>query len=306
MKTAFAVLAATVAVTGSAFAADLPARKGALAAPPSTLTYACSEENGVPTDIFGFTTGSDVTGHRDIGATITANGNFSARSTRLSAVTGVAQLAFGAFPCVEIGPYAYLGGSSAKDKLSAAKGDSTVVGGGVEFKYKVLSRTQHGVGATVDLDVSTQGARLGGLLGAGSINTTAVAARLFLDRDFGGGLFGAINLEHISAFSRVAGVSLDGSQLNIRAALSKKIGGTNLYLGAEALYSRSYAGASYRTYVGDAFFVGPNLLWAINDKWTFNAAYQVQVAGKARNNPGDLNLISYNQHLARVKLGYSF
>jgi hypothetical protein len=294
---------AAVATCASAFAADLPARKGAPAAP--AVSASCLETNGLPTDVFGFTTGSDVTDVGAWGGTLTANGNLTARATRLTGVTGVAQLATGLFRCFEIGPYVFVGGTSAKDRFGFS-GNSSLYGGGVEMKYKFLGRDVHGVGATLDLDVSAAGNRLSGLFGTGTFTSTAVAARLFLDRELvKDRLFGALNFEHVSNFARIGGFSVDSSVLNIRAALSAKVA-SNFYVGAEALYSRTYFGAGYDTYLGDAFAVGPNFLWAINDKWTLNGAYQVQVAGKSRLAPGNLNLTNYNQHYTRVKLGYAF
>ncbi|MGL4441120.1 MAG: hypothetical protein ACRCUE_17815 [Bosea sp. (in: a-proteobacteria)] len=294
---------AVAAFASSVLAADLPARKGAPVAPPASAN--CLETNGLPTDVFGFTTGSDVTDVGAWGGTLTANGNFTARSTRLTGVTGVAQVATGLFRCFEVGPYVFVGGSNAKDR-SGFSGNSSIYGGGVEFKYKFLGRDVHGVGATFDLDVSAAGNRLSGVFGAGSFTSYAVAARLFLDREIvTDRLFGALNIEHVSNFAQVGGSSIDSSALSIRAALSTKVT-SNFYAGVEALYSRTYFGASYKTYLGDAFAIGPNFLWAINDKWTLNGAYQVQVAGKSRLAPGNLNLANYNQHYARLKLGYSF
>lgn len=286
-----------------AFAADLPARKGAPVAPPAST--ACLENNTLATDVFGFTVGSDVTDVGSYGGTLTANGNFTARSQRLTGVTGIAQIATGLFRCFEVGPYVYLNGTTARDRAGLS-GNSSLYGGGVEFKYKFLGRDVHGVGATLDLDLSGNGNRFSGILGAGNDSSFNLAARLFLDRELvADKLYGAINLEHISTYSSRIGALVDGSQFNIRAALAAKVL-PNLYLGAEAWYSRTYLGSGYGTYLGDGFFIGPNALWAINDKWTLNAAYQVQVAGKSRVVPGNLNLTAYNQHYARIKLGYAF
>ncbi|MCX7338966.1 MAG: hypothetical protein NT037_00330 [Hyphomicrobiales bacterium] len=294
---------AAFTLSGVAFAADLPARNGPPVPPP--VLASCLENNTLATDVFGFTVGSDVTDVGAWGGTLTANGNFTARGQRLTGVTGVAQVATGLFRCFEVGPYAYLNGTSAKDKAGIS-GNSSFYGGGVEFKYKVLGRDVHGVGATLDLDLSGNGNRFSGLLGAGNDSAFNVAARLFLDRELvKDKLYGAINLEHISTYSSRTGVLVDGSQFNIRAAVSAKVL-PNFFVGAEAWYSRTYLGAGYRTYLGDGFFIGPNALWAINDKWTLNAAYQVQVAGKLRLAPGNLNLAHYNQHYARIKLGYAF
>lgn len=299
------VSAALAAFSSAVFAADLPTRKGAPMAPP--VSASCLETNALPIDIFGFTQGSDVTDVGVYGGTLTANTAFTGRSTRFSGVTGVAQLATGLFRCFEIAPYVFGGGANAKDRFGFSS-NSSLYGGGVEFKYKFLGRDVHGVGATFDVDVSGAGNRFSGPFfgGSSSFGSYSVAARLFLDRELiKDRLYGALNFEHVSNFARIAGFTADTSILNIRAALSAKVL-PNVYVGAEALYSRTYFGAGYDTYLGDAFAIGPNFFWAINDKWSLNASYQVQVAGKSRLTPGNLNLTNYNQHFGRVKLGYTF
>lgn len=55
-------LVAILLASASASAADLPSRKGAPVAPP--VLSACTESEGIPTDAFGFTTGSDVAERR--------------------------------------------------------------------------------------------------------------------------------------------------------------------------------------------------------------------------------------------------
>ena len=46
-------------LAGAALAADLPSRKGAPAAPAPVLS-ACTESDSIPTDAYGFTTGTEV------------------------------------------------------------------------------------------------------------------------------------------------------------------------------------------------------------------------------------------------------
>ncbi len=307
MRRSLALLTIVALGSGAASAADLPGRKGPAPA-PAAVSASCLETDGLPTDVFGFTTGSDVADVGAWGATLTGGGTFTSRAARSSNLSGTLQVATGLFRCFEVGPYVAGSFARLKDR-TGFRLDTDIYGGGVEFKYKLLGRGVHGLGLTLDADVSTGGVRqkasLAGISLKASYNATNVAARIFMDAQLGANLFGAINLEHVSTYASDLGVNFDASQFNARGSLSYRLA-SNLYVGAEALYSRSYAGAGYRTFLGDGVFVGPNMLWAINDKWTFNAAYQVQVAGKSRGNPGELNLINYNQHVARVKLGYSF
>ncbi|MFC5396832.1 hypothetical protein [Bosea vestrisii] len=78
---AFALAASSL--LSPAFAADLPSRKSAPAAPP--VLSACTESEGIPTDAFGFTTGSDVAEVGSFGASLTYGGGFGVRDGRQAA-----------------------------------------------------------------------------------------------------------------------------------------------------------------------------------------------------------------------------
>ncbi len=227
-------------------------------APPASAS--CLENNALPVDAFGFTAGSDVTDVGAWGGALTAT-RFHGAPDPLSSITGVAQLATGVFRCFELGPYAYLGGTDARLRFGGS-GNATLYGGGLEAKYKFLGRDVHGVGATLDVDLSYNAGRFGGVLGAGTDGATNLAVRLFLDRELvAGRLYGALNLEHISSFSNNRGFFLDASQFNARASLTTKVS-SSLFVGGEVWYSRSYLGAGYDAIAATALR-RPNFYWQI-------------------------------------------
>ncbi|MDX3809501.1 MAG: hypothetical protein QHC89_24350, partial [Bosea sp. (in: a-proteobacteria)] len=92
---AFVACAATAAT-----AADLPSRKGAPAT-PSPVVSRCTESEGIPTDVFGFTTGSDVAEVGSFGPSLTYNGGFGTRVGTSNSHGLTLQGSYGVFPCAE-------------------------------------------------------------------------------------------------------------------------------------------------------------------------------------------------------------
>ncbi|MDP3257770.1 hypothetical protein [Bosea sp. (in: a-proteobacteria)] len=141
MKPLAAALLLSSAATLAA-AADLPSRKGAPVAPP--LAPACSESEGIPTDAFGFTTGSDVADQGSFGPSLTYGGAYGTRTGSSNSHGLMLQGSYGLLPCLEVGPY-LLGGYS-KSSLAGISTDERSFGAGIETKYKILGRDMHGLG----------------------------------------------------------------------------------------------------------------------------------------------------------------
>ena len=53
-------------------------------------------------------------------------------------------------------------------------------------------------------------------------------------------------------------------------------------------------------------FAGPGVFWQASKQLAISAAYNVQLAGKAKGQPGDLDITNFSQHLVKVKAAYSF
>lgn len=57
---------------------------------------------------------------------------------------------------------------------------------------------------------------------------------------------------------------------------------------------------------GHATFAGPGIDRQATKDLAISAAYNIQLAGKAKGEPGNLDLTNFSQHLVKVKLAYSF
>lgn len=297
----FKPAAFALAVSGllsPAFAADLPARKGAPVAPPAAS--ACSESEGIPTDAFGFTTGSDVAEPGSFGASLTYGGGFGVRDGRQAAHGLQLQGSYGLFPCFEIGPY-LLGGYT--DATIAGTGaDNRSFGGGVEMKYRLLGRDLHGIGLTIVVDPSfnrTDPTR------ADTFSTYNTGIRLFADRTLvPGKLHAALNLSHDLTWTGPSSY-LRSSTFTVGGALAWQLL-DGLYLSGEVRHQRRYNELGFGKDAGYATFAGPGVFWQASKQLAISAAYNVQLAGKAKGQPGDLDITNFSQHLVKVKAAYSF
>jgi hypothetical protein len=80
-----------------------------------------------------------------------------------------------------------------------------------------------------------------------------------------------------------------------------------LFAGAEARYLSEYDGAWPTHNLGNAFYLGPTLLWRITDKISFNTTFQPQIFGQSKLTPGqNLDLDNFERAQFRAKLAVTF
>lgn len=293
-----AALVVAASLSSQAVAADLPSR----AAAPAADGPACYEKEGLPTDVFGFTTGSDVNDLKSLSGSLTYGGAFGTRFGTFNAHSGTGQLSYGLVPCVEVGPYVF--GNVTRAGFGGVSGDLGAYGVGIENKYKILGRDAHGIGLTAIIDPSV--AR-NDPAGFGNPNFTVynTGLRLFADKTLvAGKLYGALNLSHDLTWTGPSGY-LKSSTLTIGGALAWQVV-DGFYLGGEVRHQRRYGNLGFSREAGFATFAGPSFYWQATKALGLTAAYNVQVAGKAKNAPGNLDLINFNQHQVKAKATYSF
>jgi hypothetical protein len=317
--------AAAILFVTAAHAADAPGRvvKPAPAAEPSN---ACKETaaTALPTDIFGFSSGSDVADLGSWGAAAEYNGAYGTRRGTLQAHNIKTQISTSPFPCLEIGPSLNYGFSRLHERVGLTGTNISAFGGQIEFKYKLLGRATHGVGLTLTAEpgYSRIRTRFNDPLApfSGSEGSAAGSNSFKALLDFAivpERIFAAINVEYAQSWTSAEPLGLNGcapnslaawcraSNLNIRAALSAKLA-DNVFLGVEGQHLRTYSGAFLNRLQGQAFYVGPTLFWQATEKLALSGTFATQVAGQARSVPNSLDLNNYSRHIAKVKLGYAF
>jgi hypothetical protein len=293
-----ALAALLLAAAGTSQAADLPSRKAAPLAPP--VLSACSESEGIPTDAFGFTTGSDVADKGSFGPSLTYGGAYGTRTGSSNGHGLMLQGSYGLLPCLEVGPY-LLGGYS-RSSLAGISTDERSFGAGIETKYKILGRDLHGIGLTAVIDPSFNRIDPDG---AGRFTTYNTGLRLFADKTLmPGKLYAALNLSHDMTWTGPEPYGRS-STFTVGGSLAWQVL-DGVYLSGEVRHQRAYNTLGFSKEAGYATFAGPGIFWQATKQFAISAAYNVQVAGKAKGQPGDLDLTNFSQHLVKVKAAYSF
>jgi hypothetical protein len=313
MKKTLASAILLAASSSLGFAADAPNRIKKPTAPVAA-SQACLETSGLPTDVFGFTTGSDVGDLKSLGGALEYNGNYGTRFGKLYGHLAKAQLSYVPVNCFEVGPT--IQGLTVSADRSTFGFDTRQLGGTVEMKYKILGRATHGVGLTITSEpgIFNRQYNSGFLPLKPSGAVVSNLARVLIDFELvKDKLYGAINLEHSAVWDRpiLAGIPDTGyarlSNVNIRAALAYKVSDT-FYLGAEASHQRAYTGIFMSNDLGNAWFAGPTFFWQASEKLSVTGAYNYQFAGQTNGfvPSKGVDLLNFNRHQAKLKLGYSF
>ena len=194
--------------------------------------------------------------------------------------------------------------------IHGAPGLPNYNGGGVdgfsfEMKYRVLDRDKAPFGLT--LAMASAYSRIDPMGGG---RQTAVGTNIFvsLDKELIQGKFlGAINLGWAPNVTQTPGASgwERASDLSVSGALSWRVA-EKVFLGGEARYARTFDGLTFNHSAGHALFAGPNFFARLSDKVWIAGAWNFQVAGKTFTVPGSLDLVNYERHQARLRLGVSF
>lgn len=293
---ALALIAA--ALSPPAIAADLSSRKAASA--PLPAAFACTESEGIPTDAFGFTTGSDVADTGSFGPSLTYGGGFGTRGGSSNSHGLTLQGSYGLFPCFEIGPYVL--GNITSASAGGVSADSRAFGAGVEMKYKLLGRDMHGLGLTLVIDPSLNRTDPDG---AGRFTTYNTGLRIFADKTLiPNTLYAGLNISHDLTWTGPSPYQRS-STFTVAGSLAWQVS-DGLYLSGEVRHMRAHNELGFGKEAGYATFVGPGVFWQATKQLALSAAYNVQVSGKAKGEPGNLDLTNFSQHLVKVKLGYSF
>lgn len=174
-----------------------------------------------------------------------------------------------------------------RGKLSNGKFEGSPFGLGVtlEPKYAALDD-----GSGNRLKVFT-------VAGAMIADTALVPERLFMTVNLGAEVNSGRDLD--------ARAPKHDSKLSASTALSYQVA-PGWFAGIEARHEVAYNGTGFKTYAGNATYLGPTF-YAKSGPWGVQAAWNTQVAGSAKDEPGQkLNLSGFERHRARLRLSYDF
>jgi len=275
-------------------------------------------------DLFGFTEGSDVGNPGELEASIDSTGRFGRRGGRYGVFSPTLEVEYTPAERFSLSLDATFDRywiRNVPDLENRNTGGLSQLS--TQMRYQFIKRDPSPVGLTLSLepqlgffdqDTGERGRRTA-LEAVLSLDTALVPERLF----------GAVNLTYEAERVRprtLVGLDRDleevepsdpaavaitrtpaerESTLGISAAMAYQAV-PNLFVGAEARYLRQYDGLDFKAFEGHALFLGPTLYVKVSDHLSLSAAWNVQVAGKANDEPGPLDLDNFERHQAKLKL----
>jgi hypothetical protein len=253
--------------------------------------------------IFGFTEGSDIGGAGEKEAEIETFGHFGKRTGLYAATSTALIYKYSPADHVRIAPFIAfashnIGNVPGLDNRSQWMFEAS----GAELRYRLSDREKGPVGIT--LSATPVYSRVDAGSGA-PVEQYGVEATVLIDKELiPNRLFAAVNISYEPEWTRMRpGVGWErDSTFGVGGALSVKLY-SGLFVGAEARYFRKYEGTGLNTPVGDALFVGPSVFMKLSKQWFASAAWNTQVAGHAVGGPGHLDLINFERHEIRLRLG---
>ena len=256
--------------------------------------------------LFGFTEGTDIGEKGDTEGEFGIFGRLGKQSGRYIGLIQSNELKMTVTDNFRISP----GVLFSNYNIHGASGLPNYNGGGVdgmsfEMKYRVLDRDKALFGLT--LAMASAYSRIDPM---GSGRQTSLGTNIFvsLDKELVHGKFlSALNLGWAPNVTQTPGASgwERASDLSLSGALSWRLA-DKVFLGGEARYARTFDGVTFNHSSGHALFAGPNFYARISDKVWIAGAWNFQVAGKTFTLPGTLDLVNYERHQARLRLGVAF
>jgi len=131
---------------------------------------------------------------------------------------------------------------------------------------------------------------------------------LAVDRELvPGRLIAAANLlwQPEASRSRTDGTWSRESTLGVSSGLMTRIA-PGFFVGGEARYLRAYESIGLGSFEGHAFFLGPSLFATLSEKSWLAVGWSAQVAGRAVDDGGALDLTHFERHQVRVNFGVNF
>jgi hypothetical protein len=274
----------------------------------AALPVAAEERDGsIDTEhMFGFLTGSDVGEVGDKEVESETNGRFGRRTGSYAALTQTGSLEYVPFENVRVTPSVSLDRhavSGVADLPDVTRG--AFQGVAVDLRYRVLDRERSGVGLT--LLAEPHWSHIDDISGE-RVNQYGADLAVLVDRELvPGRIVAAFNLLYQPDVTRslVTGAWSREGTLGIGGGVMARVA-PNVFAGAELRYLRAYEGLSLDAFAGHALFVGPNVYYRMSERWRLTASWSVQVAGRAVETPGFLDLTNFTRQEGRLSVGYEF
>ena len=256
--------------------------------------------------LFGFNTGTDIgeVGDRELEGEVDARlakrtGSYAAFSPMLGyEVVPIENLRLEVSP--SLADHAIGGVSGLDDRRQTA-----FQGLSFEARYRLIDRAHAAFGLA--LDVEPHWGRVDETSGA-PVDQYGVDLAILADMELvKDRLVGVFNLRWApeAMRSRLTGEWMREASLGASAGLMVHVR-PGLFVGVEARYLRRYEGLGLDNFAGHALFLGPMTFAKLDDHWWLSAALSIQVAGRAIDEIGPLDLTNFERLQAKFRIGYNF
>jgi len=263
--------------------------------------------NGVDTEhLFGFTQGTDVGAPYEKEIEVDSTFRFGKHTGSFASAASEIELKYTAFENFRISAlatfayYDIVGVAGMEDRSQAAAQSVSF-----DARFRLLDRQRSPFGLTLSVEPhwgfadETSGVK---------INHVGFKMLLMADREIvPHWLFGGLNSLFDTDRTRLlaAGGIEQEPTLGVGAALAAQLM-PGVWIGAEARYLRSYDGAALNTFSGQGVYLGPTLYAPLGEKGWLSAAWDFQVWGGAAGIPGALDLVNFDRHQFKFRVGYEF
>jgi hypothetical protein len=256
--------------------------------------------------MFGFTEGSDIgeAGEKELEVDSTGrfgkfDGSYNTVATALEAKYSFSDR-FRLSVVARVAYYDITGVSVFDDRRQAALQSISF-----DARFRLFDREHAPFGLT--LSVEPHRGFMDEMSGEGA-DQYGAEIRLLADRELiPGHLFAALNVsyEPEQARLRTSGEILRESLLGIGGALAMQVM-PNVFIGAEARSLRQYDGLGLNSFAGQALYIGPTLYAIFGQGYFLSAAWNVQVWGAVAGTSGALDLVNFERHQAKLRVGVVF
>ena len=178
-------------------------------------------------------------------------------------------------------------------------------GASLDLRYRLLDRGRAPFGLTVAAEL--HGDRIDETSGAkermyGSEFTLAFDRELIPNY-----AIAALNLIYQPEWARfeVAGLSEKSSTIGAAFAGLVRVR-PNMLLGGEVRYFRQYEGIGLGEFAGQALFVGPTAYFQLSERSRLTMSWSMQAWGRPAGSGGNLDLVNFERHQARLVFGVNF
>ena len=256
--------------------------------------------------MFGFTEGSDIgeAGEKELEVDSTGrfgklDGSYNNVATALEAKYSFSD-SFRLSAVATVAYYDITGMSGFDDRRQAALQSVSF-----DARFRLLDREHAPFGLTLSVEPRRGFADE---MGGERADQYGAEIRMLADRELiPGRLFAALNVSYEPEQTRLrdSGETLRESMLGIGAALAMQVM-PNVFIGAEARTLRQYEGLGLNSFAGQALYIGPTFYATFGQGYFLSAAWNVQVWGAVAGSSRALDLVNFERHQAKLRVGVAF